>query len=237
MNISKNKYELIIVIPFYNEGNNLIATLNDWNKTLKDLNVNYLFLLINDGSTDGTETKVEDLEKNLKSKVKLINKSNSGHGDTCLYGYIESIKMNCEWIFQIDSDGQCDPIYFSSIWKERYNHKFIFGNRKLRKDGFLRLLLTKFLALYISILFIKPVYDANVPYRLMKTYYVKKIDLNRLKNFYLCNIFLTISILKKFDIKWVSITFLERKSGRSMFNFTKIMKIGILTLKQLILFK
>ena len=90
MNISKNKYELIIVIPFYNEGNNLIATLNDWNKTLKDLNVNNLFLLINDGSTDGTETKVEDLEKNLKSKVKLINQFGKKDTITNLYLVIES---------------------------------------------------------------------------------------------------------------------------------------------------
>ena len=46
-----------------------------------------------------------------KIKHRIIKKKNSGHGDTCRYGYKYIIKKfkKFEYILQIDSDNQCDP--------------------------------------------------------------------------------------------------------------------------------
>ena len=56
-------------------------------------------------------------------------KPNSGHGESCLTGYREAIKLNSEWILQIDSDYQCDPIYFEKFWSLKENLKCNYGKK------------------------------------------------------------------------------------------------------------
>ena len=57
------------------------------------------------------------LKKSKKIKFQIIHKKNSGHGDTCRYGYNLIIKKYkyFDYILQIDSDNQCDPKYLIKI--------------------------------------------------------------------------------------------------------------------------
>ena len=49
-----------IVIPVYNERANIIKVLKSWDNEIRKLNLeNYKFLVINDGSTDGTINKIK----------------------------------------------------------------------------------------------------------------------------------------------------------------------------------
>ena len=106
--------KIAIIIPFYNEEQNLLHFLNEWNNLLKSFDkkkykLNFFF--INDGSTDNS---VEIIRKNSdKLKFKIINKKNSGHGDTCKYGYdlITNKNYSYDYLLQIDSDNQCNPKY------------------------------------------------------------------------------------------------------------------------------
>ena len=60
------KPELIVVIPVYNEEEVINKVINDWLKTIKNLNAK--LLIINDGSKDGTLKKL----KKIKSKHIII---------------------------------------------------------------------------------------------------------------------------------------------------------------------
>ncbi len=227
--------KIAIIIPFYNEEQNLHYFLNEWNNFLKSLNqkkyeLNFFF--INDGSTDYS---VEIIKKNSdKLKFKIINKKNSGHGDTCKYGYdlITNKNYSYDYLLQIDSDNQCNPKYlinFLNIAEKKYEG-FIFGYRKRREDGYIRFLTSRILSLSIFCKKFQYIKDANTPYRLMKTSDLKRI-LNIIsknknyKNIDLFNCILTYEIQKKYKIKWIDINFRKRAYGHSKFGTLKMLKL------------
>lgn len=227
--------KIAIIIPFYNEEQNLHYFLDEWNNFLKPLNkkkykLNFYF--INDGSTDYS---VEMIKKNSdKLKSNIINKKNSGHGNTCKYGYdlITNKNYSYDYILQIDSDNQCNPKYLIDFLNiaEKKHESFIFGYRKRREDGYIRFLTSRILSFSIFCKKLMYIKDANTPYRLMKTSNLKKI-LNRIsknknyKDIDLFNCILTYEIKKNYNIKWIDINFRKRVYGNSKFGTLKMLKL------------
>ena len=213
---------LAIVMPVYNEQNNIQKVLRIWQKKIKSFNFKkFKFIIINDGSTDLTLKKI----KKLKSKnFKIINTKNCGHGSACLTGYKFAVKNNYNWIFQIDSDGQCNPKYFSLFVKKSKKEPIIFGHRIKRKDGLMRLIFSKLLTNLIYFktgLFIE---DTNVPYRLMKSSFLKKVIKNFPKGLILKNILVTIRLKFFFNhIHFIPIVFDQRISGKTKYNLKSLL--------------
>ena len=227
--------KIAILVPFFNEKDNLIFFINEWEKflgTKKKLRNLLYFYFINDGSTDQSVKKIHESVKKLRFQI--INKKNSGHGDTCRFGYnlIVNNYKNFDYLLQIDSDNQCDPKYITKFYNLAKNKKFnfIFGFRKSRADGYVRVLISRMLSITFFIkkfLFIK---DLNTPYRLMKISELKKIlsNINRKKNYNdikLFNCVLSYEIKKENNICWTSIHFRDRKFGNSNFNFLEMLKM------------
>jgi glycosyltransferase involved in cell wall biosynthesis len=65
-------------------------------------------MIVNDGSKDNTYQKMLLLQEKYPLLIP-VDKSNSGHGATCLFAYRKAIEANADYIFQTDSDGQTDP--------------------------------------------------------------------------------------------------------------------------------
>ena len=227
--------KIAIVVPFYNENDNLIFFVKEWEKFL-DKNINLrkvlYFYFINDGSIDNSK---DSLKKNIKKlKYFIVDKVNSGHGDTCKYGYELIIKSNINYshILQIDSDNQCDPKYFIEFIDQikKNNFKFIFGYRKKRYDGYLRSIISKLLSLSIYLKKFVFVKDLNTPYRLMETNSLRHVmnlmnKKKKYKNIILFNCVLTYEINNIYQIKWIDINFRKRKFGKSKFNFFDMFRI------------
>lgn len=156
----------------------------------------------------------------------ILNKNNSGHGPSCIYGYRYAIEKNYPWIFQIDSDGQCDPTFFEIFWKNKELHPWQWGNRRTRDDGWQRIVVTKILSFVVwlgSGIYVK---DANVPYRLMPSTSLAKV-LNLIpENFFLANVLLSVLIQAHEKILWHTIHFRNRLSGVSKVRGWKFAKIG-----------
>jgi len=76
---TRKKYSISVLIPAYNEED----TIEDTVKAIFDTNYNYLeeVIVLNDGSIDDTAKIVRKLMKRYK-KLKLLNKKNSGKGDS-----------------------------------------------------------------------------------------------------------------------------------------------------------
>ncbi|HEU5124830.1 MAG TPA: glycosyltransferase, partial [Verrucomicrobiae bacterium] len=107
---------LWVVMPVYNEATAIAEVINEWVTVLRTTASSFAFLVINDGSTDGTQTILENLSW---SELLVIHRPNSGHGSSCLFGYRKAVEQGATWIFQIDSDGQCDPRFFEAFWRWR----------------------------------------------------------------------------------------------------------------------
>lgn len=219
-------------MPVYNEEEAVPGVIKEWSDALQKSGIDYIFLILNDGSKDNTLAILKDCQAKLPN-IEIIDKQNSGHGQTCIMGYRKALENGAEWIFQLDSDGQCDPVYFKDVLGQIKSHQAVFGYRKKREDGFSRFLISRVVSLFAfgaTGVWLK---DANVPYRLMHRSLLEKALPLVPDDFYLANILVSVLVRKQTKIKWVDIIFRDRTGGSPSIKTFSIMKHGSKLYKQL----
>lgn len=206
--------KLWVVMPTYNEEASVGKVLAEWIPEIRKVagEAGFAFCAYNDGSRDQTAILIDGLRQQYP-ELKVVHKENSGHGQTCVFGYHDAVKNGSEWVFQIDSDGQCDPRYFASLWALRDNYSIIFGERRWRDDGVFRLIASRIVSAVIYITAGVWIRDANVPYRLMRTSVLKSVLNEVPADFRMANILLSVLLEKQLSIKWVPIGFRQRYGG------------------------
>ena len=220
---------LYIIIPAYNESENIEKTISDWYPVVESHNEegNSRLVIINDGSKDNTYDLVCRLAKKHPLLVPLT-KSNGGHGSTVLYGYRYAIQNHADYIFQTDSDGQTSSGEFESFWEKRDLYDAVLGDRRERGDGKSRKFVEDTVCFLLRIIFGIKVPDANAPFRLMKTELVDRYIGKLPENYNIPNImFTTYFVYYREKVAFFPITFQPRKAGTNSINLKKIAKIGI----------
>ena len=220
--------KLYIVIPAYNEEENIEQVVNDWYPIVEKYNGDEesRLVIIDDGSKDRT---YEILKACAETRPLLhpLTKPNGGHGATVLYGYHYALNHGADYIFQTDSDGQTLPEEFGPFWEDRENYDMVIGWRKGRQDGASRVFVTKTLKTVIKVCFGVTVKDANTPYRLMKAEKLGKYIGLIPENFNLSNVLVSVIYAKKgCKVKYIPITFRPRQGGVNSINMKKIFGIG-----------
>lgn len=165
----RNPPELAVVIPVYNEQDSIGKVIEEWFGELDKCCDDFVVLAIDDGSRDGSFDALRGLRERFGPRLLVETRPNRGHGQTCLEGYRHGIAMGARYLFQIDSDGQCDPRYFRGLWRMREEFAVVYGVRKSRDDGWIRGVVSKTLGFMVRLAFRAKCPDANVPYRLMRT--------------------------------------------------------------------
>jgi dolichol-phosphate mannosyltransferase len=160
---------LAIVMPVFNEQETLGRDLREWFLEVSCRTADFVFLVIDDGSTDGSLRVLRDLREELGPRIEIFSHANRGHGQTCLEGYRMACGRGARWVLQLDSDGQCDPQDFQRFWSQRDKYDVIYGVRARREDGWRRVVASGILRWTILVAARVWCVDANVPYRLMKT--------------------------------------------------------------------
>lgn len=221
---------LYIIIPAYNEQDNIKQVVTDWYPIVEQYGVNSKLVVIDDGSKDNTYAILQELAENMPNLIP-ITKPNSGHGATVLYGYNYALENGADYIFQTDSDGQTLPSEFAPFWSSKEKYDMVIGYRSHRKDGFSRIVVTRVLRLVVRLCFHVFVLDANTPYRLMSAASLADNIKYVPEDFFLSNVALT-AIYKKRDMKlhFIPITFRPRQGGVNSINIKRIFKIGLKSL-------
>ena len=226
--------KLYIVIPAYNEQDNIDEVVKDWYPVVEKTGPESRLVIIDDGSKDATYEKLLALAKD-RPQMEPVHKENGGHGATVLFGYNYALEKGADYIFQTDSDGQTLPSEFDEFWNLRKDHDMVIGHRKGRQDGFSRVFVTKVLKAVCLICFHVNVQDANTPFRLMKAESLKKEIVYIPKDYNLANVIVSVLFIKKgYKVKYLPITFRPRQGGVNSINFKKITKIGQKALKDFI---
>jgi glycosyltransferase involved in cell wall biosynthesis len=218
---------LYVVMPIYNEQASIGGVVREWKECLDKVAPDHRILILNDGSKDQTAQVLADLAAATPG-VEIINKPNSGHGRTCLMGYNEAISRGARWIFQIDSDGQCDPQYFAAVWAQRDVHAAVFGKRVDRDDGLARKVISYFCRLATHVATGVNVRDPNVPYRLMRADVLKPAIADFPQDFGLSNILVSVILQKGLGPKigFVPIGFRDRSGGEPSVKWMKFVTEG-----------
>lgn len=123
------KEKVLIIIPAYNEAENIKGVLDDIKINIKYADV----LVINDCSKDNTKEIVE------KSNIKCItNVFNMGYAMAVQTGIKYAFQNNYDFVIQMDADGQhiaseAEKLYFET---KKGNYDIVIGSRYLKNMGY-----------------------------------------------------------------------------------------------------
>jgi glycosyltransferase involved in cell wall biosynthesis len=220
------KERLYIVMPAYNEEENIESVVREWHEIITKIGEGKL-VIVDDGSRDNTYAKLQELQKEVPY-LTALTKPNGGHGSTVLFAYEYAIREGADYVFQTDSDGQTLPAEFWELWKNRTDYDIQIGYRKGRQDGLSRVIVTKILRLVLFLNFGLWIKDANTPFRLMSAVSLADFLPKIPKNHNLANVLLTVLYEKnKMRRRYVPITFKPRQGGVNSINIPRIVRIGL----------
>ncbi len=124
-----------VVIPVYNEAENLPALLESLSKTLKELNQSFEIIVIDDGSTDETVQVLKRLKHEYPELRAVLFRRNFGQSAAMTAGFDLA---RGEVVISMDGDLQNDPADIPMlIEKLEQGYDIVSGWRKDRKDAFL----------------------------------------------------------------------------------------------------
>lgn len=223
--------KLYIVIPAYNEEENINSVIEDWYPIVERIGNGSKLVIIDDGSKDSTYTMMKKAAE-TRAAFEPVTKPNGGHGATVLYGYRYAIDAGADYVFQTDSDGQTVPEEFWDFWNIREQYDMVIGHRKGRQDGISRIVVTKVLKIVLKLCFGVTIKDANTPFRLMKAQILSENMKFIPKDYNLSNVMVSVIYAKKkLPVKYLPVTFRQRQGGVNSINIKKITKIGKQALK------
>ena len=133
-----------IVIPLYNEEQNINNLIQEIFFHLKDIEFKFEILLVNDASTDNSHDVLQNLKNKYKDKVIIINNNiNLGQSFSLIKG-IE--KSRYKTIVTLDGDGQNNPKDIKSLLEKYMSDELIClvgGIRQKRKDNLIKMISSK----------------------------------------------------------------------------------------------
>jgi glycosyltransferase involved in cell wall biosynthesis len=202
---------IMIVIPAYNEAENLQYLLPKIPATIDGLNVG--LLVIDDGSTDQTKQIVQEHGHTIVS-----NMINRGGGAALRLGYDILKEAGGNICVTMDADGQHQPEEIETLVLPIIKDEFdvVIGSRVLgtrEKDNPVRIAGVHIFSTIISSLLGKRITDPSSGFRAFKMEKIKAIDL--FEDQYHTSELIIDAIKKGLRIKEVPITILKRKFGKS----------------------
>ena len=123
--------KLLIVIPTYNEKHNIRPLTKELFKVAPEASI----LFVDDNSPDGTGTIADSLAKD-DARIKVLHRKNKeGLGKAYIAGFKEALKINPDYIIQMDADFSHDPRYIPALLKEIKTSDLVIGSRFMDKDA------------------------------------------------------------------------------------------------------
>ena len=114
-----------VVIPCYNVSRHI-------EDVIRNLPASITYIItVNDCSTDETEYKLTNLQKDNKKIIYIKHDKNQGVGGAVLTGFRKSMDLNSDITIKMDGDDQMDPVYIPMLIKPLVEDKadFTKGNR------------------------------------------------------------------------------------------------------------
>ena len=159
------KYNSLIIIPTYNEAENIEAVI----KKVIDLEDKNDILVIDDNSPDGTSEIVENQKNIHNNRVFLINREKkSGLGSAYKTGFKWALENNYSYIFEMDADMSHDPNEIKNLKIQLIQNKYdvVVGSRYIEGVSVVnwplsRIFLSYSANLYVRIITGMPIKDAK----------------------------------------------------------------------------
>jgi dolichol-phosphate mannosyltransferase len=225
--------EKIVIIPTYNEKENIANMLN----AIFSLHQNYHVLIIDDGSPDGTASIVRGLQDLYKGQLFLEERTGKqGLGTAYIHGFKWSLDKGYNFIFEMDADFSHRPSDLERLYNacKKEGADVAVGSRYVA-GGMIenwpwdRRFYSKGGAIYTKLITWMPINDPTAGFICYKKEVLQTINFDEIRFVgYAFQIEMKFAAWKlKFRIKEVPITFADRQDGTSKMS-KGILKEGVL---------
>ena len=216
------KKKISIIIPFYNEKENLPHILSEVKKLIQiENNYDFELLLMDNNSNDGSDIVAKEELKSFKGSRYIKLSRNFGYQANIKAGYDHCIG---DAAIQLDADGEDDPKIISELLREwEKGFDVVYGIREKREENVVLSFIRN-----IFYLFLKTFSEIDIPNKAGDFRIVNRKVINHLKEFDEKNLYLRglISFIG-FKQKGINYNRKKRFSGKSKISLLKYFNISL----------
>lgn len=230
----------LIVMPTINEKENLKELIP---KILK-LKENFEILVVDDGSTDGTQEVIKKFSQKSGRVYLLERKGKRGLGKSYIEGFKWALERNYDLIFEMDADGSHSPEFLPKFLDKAKEYDIVVGSRYFKGkvsviNWEIKRLLLSLMANWLAKLILPlPISDFTSGFKCIKRKVIEKINLEKVvSEGYFFQVEINWLAFKAgFKIGEIPIVFYQRKHGVSKLS-SKIIFEGLWNLLKLRFFR
>lgn len=205
------KYELTVIIPVYNEEDNLERVYQQMNDYLLIAREKTKILFVNDGSKDGSLDKIREICSRSEAFTFISFNQNCGLSAAIKAGFDYSDTL---WTGYIDADLQTSPHDFNLLFDQAADYDLVTGVRQNRKDSVVKNL-SSLIANGIRRAFTHDgMDDTGCPLKIIRTDFAKRIPMFKGLHRFLP----AMVLLQKGKVKQVPVRHFPRIAGKSKYN-------------------
>jgi len=215
---SNHPKEISVVVPVYNEKDTLTELTERLSKAIQTLGVPYEIIFVDDGSTDGSLDKLQELFTRYPFVVIVKLRRNFGKSAALSAGFANS---QGDYIVTIDADLQDQPEEIINLFKKlEQGYDLVSGWKKERQDGFLKVALSRLFNWVLRLTTGIKIHDINCGLKIYKREVVEHLsvygDMHR---------FLPVFAYHDgFKVGEVAVKHKPRRFGKSKFGSSRIFR-------------
>jgi dolichol-phosphate mannosyltransferase len=148
--------KLSVVVPARDEEGCIVSTLERLSRELQQHRISHEIVAVDDGSTDGTWSLLQDLATRIPELTPVQNKGLHGFGRAVIYG-LDAMTGDSVVIFMADASDDCGDVV--RYWEElNKGYDCVFGSRFIRGGRtidypFIKLILNRLANTFIRLIF------------------------------------------------------------------------------------
>jgi len=214
----------LVIIPTYNEIENIERMI----LKVMSLSRGYDLLIVDDGSPDGTATKIKELQPKFPNRIHLIERAGkSGLGTAYITGFKWALEKDYEFIFEMDCDFSHNPKDLDNLLDAcikgadlAIGSRYVNNLVNVVNWPMGRVLMSYFASKYVKLVTGMPIFDSTAGFICYRKEVLRTINFNRVKFVgYAFQIEMKFRTWKYgFDIKEVPVVFTDRALGQSKMN-------------------
>lgn len=166
------EYELTIVVPVYNEEDNIYALEQRLSEFISQQGLSTCVLFVNDGSVDHSKERIMEVCARQKHFYHLSLLSNSGLSAALKAGIDTAFST---YVGYMDADLQTTPEDFNLLLPFREDFEMVLGIRTTRQDSSIKRLSSKIANGFRRLITKDGITDTGCPLKIMKTSSAKQI--------------------------------------------------------------
>jgi dolichol-phosphate mannosyltransferase len=213
----------VIVIPTYNERNNLAGLVGQiFSLPIKDLSL----IIVDDNSPDGTGIAAEELKREFSGIEVVHRPQKDGLGSAYIAGFKLALARGADCIMEMDADLSHDCRHLPDFLEKIRYADLVLGSRyvkggEIKNWNLLRRAISRLGNVYARLVLSVPIRDLTGGFKCYRRAVLENIDLDSLDSQgYVFQIETTyLALIRGFRVEEIPITFTERKTGESKFNF------------------